>query len=264
MILKLFLLTFVSYFIFISSFCPFHKTKQQTSSPSTSSFSSSSNLKEKNQDTSTTTTTQTPLLGQLPITQNNTDSYVQINNFFHNSYQNTQMNILPTIKILNEGDYMVLIFQNNTRLVEPFVSDIYHNLKMISHLPVTVYSILLENKTKSIQLNNDVIISLNTFQTLLNNLVITSERFSDPIQLERQKRIYDQTNDFVSSLLTSKECSLETLQSFVWSTSNDINSNLNDAAADSINLLHSVIMNWKNNILSNTEWNELYVATVGR
>ena len=233
----------------IFSFCPFHKS------------SKSQNIQRKTIDIQQT---QTPLQGQLPITTDLSDPYVQSNNYFHEVYQSTQIKILPTVKILNEGDYMVLFLSNGTKISEPFVSNLYHNLKMISHLPVTVYSILLLNETKSIHLTNEVLVSLTTFLSLLDSITITSNRFPDLNQLERQIRIYNQTYNFVIQLLNTKECSFNTLSSFAWSTSTDINLNLNDAASDSINLLHSIIMNWKTKILSRNEWNELYVATVGR
>lgn len=227
------------------SFCPFHPPTTASSNPSTS-------------------TPLTPLQGQLPLTADTSDPYVQTNDYFRSSYSEAKPKLLPPVKILHETDYLVLILGNGTRHMEPIVTNLFHNLKMISHLPVTIYVLLLPNVTQSLQLNQETVQSLITFQNLMRNISITTDRFPSEEQYLRQQRIYNSCEDFLTMILEQKSCSYETLSQFTWEISVDINLNLDEAAANSINLIHEAMMKWKSNVLTAEEWNELYVATLGR
>jgi hypothetical protein len=263
LLVSLFLMRVEGIFGFVSltllrscaSFCPFHSL---TSSRSTSSPHHLSLTEDP------LPSSPTPLLGQLPITANQSDPYVQANTYFRDSYQQTKLKIIPQVKILHEGDYFVLSLPNGSRYTEPIVQNIYHNLKMISHLPVTVYILLLANHTHSLLIDQPTINNLTEFQQMLQTVKITTERFPESGQYERQWRLYRQTNDFITQVLLQRSCSFESLSAFAWNTSIDINLNLDDAAENSINLIHSAVMNWKTNILSADQWAELYVATLGR
>jgi hypothetical protein len=237
------------------SFCPFHPTttssKNLHDSKSTSSFS-------------VATEELTPLQGQLPITSNTSDPYVRTNDYFRSSYSETKSKLLPKVKILHESDYLILILGNGSRYMEPIVTNLFHNLKMISHLPVTIYVLLLPNVTQSLQINQETLTSLITFQNLMKNVTITSDRFPDEEQYQRQLRIYDYCYAFLTMVIEQQLCSFETLTQFTWDISVDINLNLDDAAENSINLIHQAVMNWKSKILTTEEWNDLYVATLGR
>jgi hypothetical protein len=235
------------------SFCPFRPLTTSSARSHSSSSSSSSD-----------TNTLTPLQGQLPITNNSSDPYVQANDYFRFSYSEAKPKLLPKVKILHESDYLILILGNGSRYQEPIVTDLFHNLKMISHLPVTIYVLLLPNATQSLQLNQETLTSLITFQNLMKNVTITSDRFPNEEQYQRQHRIYNSCYDFLTMVIDQRLCSFETLTQFTWNASADINANLDDAAANSINLIHQTVMNWKANLLTTEEWNELYIATLGR
>jgi hypothetical protein len=235
-----------------SSFCPFHS--------STSSLSSTSPHPTLTSEDSSPT----PLLGQLPITNNQSDPYVQANTYFRDSYQQTKSQVLPQVKILHEGDYFVLSLSNGSRYTEPIVENIFHNLKMISHFPVTAYVILLPNVTQSSLLDQQTIDKLTNYQQVLSNVTITTDRFPSTEQYERQWRIYNLTRNFIDEIVMQRSCTLERLSAFAWNASADINLNLDDAAENSVNLIHTAVMKWKTQILSVEEWNELYIATLGR
>ncbi|CAM9531739.1 unnamed protein product, partial [Ectocarpus fasciculatus] len=169
---------------------------------------------------------------------------VQANNYFHDVYDIARETLVPKVNIMREGDYLVLHLSNGSRFVEPIVHTIFHDLKMVCHLPLSAYSIVLANSSKSIVLDQPTMDRMSTFQDMLNNISITADRFHDPKQLERQRMIYNLTMDFVDSALATSMCSAEQMSAFAWSTSSYINLNLEEAAEDTINATHAVIMNW--------------------
>lgn len=250
------LLVFLAYFLCsVFSFCPFHPFKSSSSHSYPTTTIASSNE---------TNSTSTPLQGQLPITTNLSDPYVMTNSYFRLYYSQTKSQMLPKVKILHESDYLVLILSNGSRYIEPIVEDLYHNLKMISHIPVTIYILLLPNQTKSINLSPATMVDLQNYQDMISNLAITVERFPSAEQYQRQIKILNQSNSFLSKVLQEGACSFTTLSDWTWNISNDINLNLDDAASNSINLIHNAVMKWKDNILTDEDWNELYVTTLGR
>mmetsp|Transcript_5152 Transcript_5152/g.7891 ORF Transcript_5152/g.7891 Transcript_5152/m.7891 type:complete len:411 (-) Transcript_5152:122-1354(-) len=239
------LLWFASY-QYVSGACPF---KHHTTT--------SSSHRQLNEES-------TPVEGSIPMSTDQSDPLVQTNDYFHSMYSTARQEVLPKVNIMVEGDYLVLHLSNGSRIVEPIVHDIFHNLKMVSHLPLGAYSILLPNTSHAINLDDETVENMARYMELLENVTITSDRFPDPVQLERQITIYNITVDFVLRILSTQQCSLDLLADFAWSTSSYVNSNLDDAAEDNVNTTHGVVMRWKENILSDAEWDELYaVSAVG-
>lgn len=206
----------------------------------------------------------TELLGFIPMATDMSDPLVRMNEYFHSAYDEAKDEMVPKVNIMLEGDYLVLHLSDGTRLVEQISHDIYHNLKMVSHIPLGAYTILLGNSSQSVSLDQLTLGKLSAYLELLADITISDDRFSDPNMLARQQDIFDGTVLFVKKIISSKECSLTCMSDFAWSMSTAVNLNLNDAAEDTINSTHVAVMNWKENVLTKDEWNDLYIAvTVG-
>jgi archaellum component FlaF (FlaF/FlaG flagellin family) len=247
MLLSLFLISFA--FSFVQSMCPY-KGKMPRAPPL-------GHMQRRLDDGGT------PLEGEIPMASDTNNPNVVANDYFHTVYSELQIQVTPRTKIISSGDYLVLYLRNGSRFVEPVVEDIYHNLKMISHLPLTAYSIVLGNSSGSITLDLKTLDNMTHFSEILQNVSITSDMFPDPQQLTTQQAIYSITLDFVNSVLLTKSCSFEQMANLAWSTNTSINDNLNDAAENQINLMNKVVMNWKTNVIPLSEWNDLYIASVG-
>ena len=73
---------------------------------------------------------------QLPSATNKSDPNVLANQDFLKFYTVSQLELTPKVKIITEPNHVVLILSNGTRIIEDAVTDLYHNLKMISHCPL--------------------------------------------------------------------------------------------------------------------------------
>ena len=94
---------------------------------------------------------ETPLEGSIPSASDLSDPMVQANEYFHEVYDIARENLVPKVNIMREGDYLVLHLTNGSRFVEPIVHTIFHDLKMVCHFPLSAYSIVLANSSKSIK-----------------------------------------------------------------------------------------------------------------
>ena len=208
---------------------------------------------------------ETAVEGTLLMSADESDPLVATNDFFHVAYSDARNELIPKVNIMRQGDYLVLHLKNGSRIVEPIVHDIFHNLKMVAHLPLGAYSVLLANTSKSISLDQSSLDKLSSFQLLLQEVIISSDLFPDnEEQLTRQQQIYQITVDFVIAVLQSSKCSLDQLADFAWSVSSAVNLNLDEAAEDNINTTHAVVMQWKAHLLTAQDWEDLYtVVAVG-
>ncbi len=57
--------------------------------------------------------------------------------------------MLPSTLVMQESDYLVLLRRNSTAETfsrvrsDPIIPDIYHDLKMVSHIPLAIFVILV-------------------------------------------------------------------------------------------------------------------------
>jgi hypothetical protein len=207
--------------------------------------------------------TSTPLEGSIPGVSDPADPLVRANGYFHDMYDAAQAALVPKVSIMMEGDYLVLHLANGSRLVEPAVHSLWHDLKMVCHMPLGAYTIMLPNVSRSITLPEETLANLRDYAALLANvtLALTQERFPGPGQLERQQAIFSQTVAFVDETLEAAACSQERLASFAWASAGAINLNLEEAAEDTINMTHAVVSRWRRGLLSDADWAGLYTAT---
>jgi hypothetical protein len=207
--------------------------------------------------------TYTPLEGQIPAATDMSDPLVVANENFHSNYDQAKSDVVPQIKMMVEGDYVVLHLRNGSRLVEQVNTKTFHNLKMVSHLPLNAYIILLANTSETIGLETQQLDQLNTFLILLQNITLDQSQFDTAEQLDRQLYIQDATMQFVTSVINSRQCSFDQLADFAWNIAAYATApNLDDAAEISVNNTHAIVMGWKENLLSEADWEELYTISV--
>jgi len=203
----------------------------------------------------------TPMLHQIPYASDPDDPLVEANDFFKSQYTAAKPEMLPTTNMITSGDYLVMNLANGTRYVEQIIGEYYHNLKMLCHLPIGAYTVLMPNTSQTIALDTHTLAALTDYQAVLNNITLSIDQFAEQDQLQRNQRIYNRTVTFVNALLFSGECSAESMGTFAYSNFDDINANINDAAELQVNATHAAVMHWKDAVLSAAEWQELYVIT---
>ena len=124
----------------VHSFCP-HFVSKRNEIFSPNSATGKRNLNEG-----------TPLEGQIASASDQSDPMVKANDYFHDMYDIAQQEKVPKVNIMMESDYLVLHLSNGSRLVEPTVHEIYHDLKMVAHFPLSAYIILLANSSQELRL----------------------------------------------------------------------------------------------------------------
>ena len=203
--------------------------------------------------------------GQIPDAQDLSNPLVKTNENFHANYDQAKVDMIPQTKLIVEGDYIVLHLQNGSRFVEQVNTMYYHNLKMVSHLPLNAYIILIANVSASVELSPETLDSLSVLQGLIQNVSLREDMFLTEEQYLRQVNIWTETIDFLSSILDSKSCSYDRLADFAWSMSADAAAaNLDDAAEIQVNNTHAVVMRWKEELIPPSEWETLYtINTAG-
>ena len=116
--------------------------------------------------------------------------------YFHSMYSASGVSLRPSPIVVIEDDYLVLLY-NGQRVLEPADSMVYHNLKMVSHVPLAIFMTLLTDlygqpKTEMVNLSATTIATLKTFQGFANasygNLVANPSRFTPGDQYNRQVR----------------------------------------------------------------------------
>lgn len=205
----------------------------------------------------------TPIENQIPEALDSSDPLVVANDNFHANYDRAKSDINPQTKIMAEGDYLVLHLRNGSRIVEQVNTMTYHNLKMVSHLPLNAYIILLANTSKTIELETPQMQQLSAFLELLQNITLDESQFDTEEQLKRQIYIQNRTMNFVAGVINLGQCSFDKLVDFAWDIAAYATTpNLDDAAEIAVNNMHDVVTRWKENVLSESEWQELYTVSM--
>ena len=203
----------------------------------------------------------TPVESQIPEASDTNDPLVVSNDNFHTNYDYAKSELLPPTHIMPESDYLVLYLQNGSRIKEEVNTMYFHNLKMVSHLPLNAYIILLVNTTRSIQLPAETLSRLEEFLAMLYNITLDRSDFLSDDQYERQVQIYNDTVTFVSTVTATQLCSYMDMANFAWSMSAASVANLDDAAEAQMNRTHEIVMRWKEELITPSEWDDLYTAT---
>jgi hypothetical protein len=114
--------------------------------------------------------------------------------FFHTVYSATGIALRPYPIVVVEDDYLVLHYQGQ-RILEPAETMTYHNLKMVSHVPLAIFMILLTDlygqpPNATVTLSPTTVGTLKTYYgfaaNAYANLQANPSRFQPGEQYQRQ------------------------------------------------------------------------------
>lgn len=200
----------------------------------------------------------TTWLGQIPAASNESDPLVRMNDIFHDVYSQSSNQLLPATLVFQEGDYLVLLRSDGNgnfirNLTAPIVPRNYHDLKMVAHVPLTVFVVLWPYLTG---IQTFPLQKLTEYRTSLTNALpaLRDGRFSDASMLSRQVAMVTNAINFLNRFTTRQGVSVQDLQTFVRAQMGSVTLNLQDAAKLQIDLLLQVIADWRDNILTPQEW----------
>lgn len=97
--------------------------------------------------------------------------------FFLTTYSNTGASLRPSPIVVVEDDYLVLHY-NGQRILEPADSMVFHNLKMVSHVPLAVFMTLLTDLYGT-PANSSVALSPATLTTLKTYVGFVEAAYGD-------------------------------------------------------------------------------------
>ncbi len=114
--------------------------------------------------------------------------------YFHGMYTNAGNALRPYPIVVTEGDYLVLFYKGQ-RIMEPFDTMLYHNLKMVCHVPLGITMALMPDlygTNSTVQLSSSTVATMKSFLAMVNaclaDLYANPSRFNSGEQLQRQVR----------------------------------------------------------------------------
>lgn len=180
--------------------------------------------------------------------------------FFQQTYSASGAALRPSPIVIIEDDFIVLLY-NGQRIIEAADSMVYHNLKMVSHIPLTIFMAVLPTlygTNATLALPAATVATLKTYKGLveasLANVDANPAQRFNPTQFERQMSIFNACIAFMSAAIESGTCSYPSLANFTHSLLPQIVANLNEAAADSINQMYAVMEKWRTTVVAAADW----------
>jgi hypothetical protein len=160
------------------------------------------------------------------------------------------------------GDDLVLR-QGQKRMQACVTPEIFHTLKVFSHIPMTLDVYLAAHQGES-PIPEDVLHDLRAYRELFP---AAAKRIAtaglDPKQEARQKEIVEASTTFLDEVLQSRQCAQARRVSFARAMKPLVMANATDAAKAAIDTLHRQVLTWKSQ-MSAQEWSALCVLVIGR
>jgi hypothetical protein len=187
----------------------------------------------------------------------------QTNEMFHQGYaglveamrQRLGTRELPVI--LMYGDTLVLLHDGHREAVVVF-PELYHNLKAISHLPFTVYAVLVTN--------GPGVLSENTLSLLKQHQELAESLLESAISetylahcVDKSQQLLVSTIRFISERLQASEHGQPTLDSYAREIAPLLLDNAAEAAQLGLDCLHKQINQWQVQV-GEEHWQNLHVV----
>lgn len=186
-----------------------------------------------------------------------------INKQFRQEYAQLRDSIQQQSKpvIFQIGSSLFLEKSDGTSEKASAVGPLYHELKSVSHIPFTLYIILIPYIDQ--QLPQKIINNLSGYKDLLQAAKesLPHQGFSEE-QLARQFSIVQNSEALLSRAIEKKMVKRQTLKDFTRQQASFIKSNLYDVAKSQINTMHEQMQIWEKQ-LSKDEWDRLRVIISG-
>ena len=190
---------------------------------------------------------------------------VDFNKRFLNEFVEVRSRLLSSIDplfIANRNN-LTLIYHGKETMI-PIFSNIYDDLKSISHIPFTIYIILFNVKSKDHDLSSNIIIKLKSYlkdiRTIRKSLKL-SHLTSHMQQI--QFDIIDLSINYLRSLLKSKYLKQIKLKEFCLKSRQLFQINLDQVARAQLDLLHSIVNPWYTKLFNETERQTAKVIVAG-
>ncbi len=174
------------------------------------------------------------------------NNFKELNDDFRDNYRTAKELVLKQTPyvIVVEGDDIVLL-HSGQRSFERFTPKIYHSLKSVAHLPLSVFVILSGHVDRT--LPESVIAGLARTRQFIRSARERSKEkgFSEP-QLDRQLKILDATDQLIGQAIDTMNIGQGSLDTYVKGMRPLIMANTEEAARSQLDGLHAVIEKWSN------------------
>lgn len=161
--------------------------------------------------------------------------------------------------ILLNGDELVLVRKGKRQEVK-FVPQLYHDLKVVAHVPLAIYLLLAPYGDGEISVDRlEGLADYHRQIAVLQSL--TAKRFPDDLA-PRQERILTTSARFLDIVLDKKQVGKEKLTAFTRGLSKLVMANGRDAAFAQLDALDKQVQAWKKQMPAD-DWQKLHVVIQG-
>lgn len=167
-----------------------------------------------------------------------------LNQAFREAYAARRDAVLARMgPIIAQIDDRLILRRGKERKEAPAHTRLFHELKVMAHVPLAVYVLLADTRTPLDDARDRL--------TAIRKLIITvsadlDRRGFTPEQLARQRRILDGTLAFLDDVnAAGNHATPEALAAFVRAQTPDLLRNSEDAARDQIETMHAAVEAWK-------------------
>ena len=140
----------------------------------------------------------------------------------------------------------------------------YQNLKIIDHLPLAVYVLLIDEVDKS-SLTPESQAHVRAYREALRVLrrSIDASRFPGPGSLPRQRQILEESTAFLEKVSLEGRVSEASLLVFARRQGKALNANLNRAAGAQLEALNRIVLRWREQYIDQVRWPSIRVVVMG-
>ena len=190
------------------------------------------------------------------------DPLVTLNNAFRGEYSRAKTEAVSKVGplIIVEGSHMVLV-RNAKRTEAQIQPPNYQSLKAVAHIPFAVF--LMFDQSDFGELTEERVAELRNYRKLIVNAQssLGDRGFSDS-QLQRQKKIIDDSLAFLDAAIENRQVQKTALDEFARQTTPVLLENVDEAARAELDALHSHVTEWRHQMTPD-EWKALHVVVMG-
>ncbi|CAF1281468.1 unnamed protein product [Rotaria sp. Silwood1] len=189
------------------------------------------------------------------------------NNLFLGTYKKASTYFLTTIDplIITNADTLTLKHRGQHTSIN-INRQLYHNLKTIAHIPLTIYLSVFNVEANSRNFSSDELIKLKSYLRELRFVrksLNISDFSSNNEMFQIQFDIIDLSITFLRSLIRSKQLNITALNKFCHKATNLFNINIKHATRAHLDRLHSVIYPIYTKLFNETEQKTVQVLIIG-
>lgn len=192
-----------------------------------------------------------------------------INQLFTQNYARALEHSVDRVKqtgliVVQGGDLFLYLDGDQVDHVKTGAPPTYQNLKIIDHLPLAAYVLLIDDADKG-PMGSETRVPVRQYLDVLRSLQdsIDEGRFPNRASLPRQRQILEDTTEFLAGVLAQGRVSEASLLSFARSQAASLNANLSGAAGAQLTALNRVIVQWRREYIDVARWPSMRVVVMG-